>query len=713
MSVGPSQDRAFPSLEPKRFRSGSRVPELPRAGARRAVLTVLLVGVGYYVGSLLGLQARFPGVGISLFWPPNAFLLAALLLAPVQTWWACLLVALPAHLHVVSVFQPGVPVATMLSQYTGNVAQAIVAALAVRRSVGSLPRLDSLGSMVSYIVLAALFAPAVAAALVAWLFMLTGWADDYWFTLRQRFLANVVPSLTIPPLILMIVTRGTLAPPRLSWRRYAEFAAVVLGLLLVQVAVFGEEAAGPRNSAALVYAPLPLLLWAAVRFGVGGLCLSLLIFAFLSLSAALAGRGPFATSPEENAVSLQIFLIGSCIPLMLLAALVEERRRSEFALRESQQRYGLATAAAGVGVWDWNLETNVVYVDPALKAMLGLEGREIGDHLDDWRPLVSPEDFERVLSLVRANLAGEVESFELELRVFHTDGSFRWFLARGAIERGAGKPPRLVGTSTDITRRKQAEEQAQMRAEEVRVLASQLAHLNRVVTVGELAVALAHEINQPLAGVMSNAQAALRLLNRTEPDWDELRTALGDIVEDDRRAADVIDRMRALLRREPPLHSLLDVRSTVEGVLPLVHSDALTRGISLEGRLGSGPLLVMGDRTQLQQVLLNLLLNAFDAVSEPHVARPQVALRAEGADDRVVVSVVDNGVGLSDDQLPLLFQPFFTTKRTGIGLGLSICRTILTSHGGSLEARRNPDGAGMTFSFSLPACSRSLAARST
>lgn len=572
-----------------------------------------------------------------------------------------------------------------------------MAALLVRRFVGNPPVLERPRSMASYVVLAALFAPAAASAFVAGLFVLTGWVDDYGLTLLRRFLNNVLPSLTIPPLILILASRRTIMPRVNTWPHYAEFAAVIGGLLLVQFAIFDARGAGP----ALVYAPLPLLLWAAVRFGIGGLSLSLLIFAFLSLSTAFAGKGPFTgESPPENALSLQLFLIANSIPLLLLAALVEERRRSETTLRESQQRYALATTAGGVGVWDWNLETNAVYVDPPLKAMLGREGDEIGDRVADWRSLTPPEDFERVLALLRPLLAGEVSSLELECRAFHRDGTVRWFLARGAIERERGKPARLVGTCTDITRRKRAEAEAQTRAEEATALGVQLAHLNRVVTVGELSAALAHEMSQPLAAILLNAQAALRL-SGTGPDWEEVRAALSDIVESDSRAAAVVDRMRALLRRESPSYSPVDMKATGEGVMLIVHSDALARGISLETRFGSDLPPVIGDRTQLQQVLLNLLLNAFDAVSGAHRARPHVVLEVERAGDQVVVSVVDNGVGLSDDQLSSLFQPFFTTKPNGLGLGLSICQTIVASHGGSLEARRNPGDGGMTFSFSL------------
>jgi two-component system, LuxR family, sensor kinase FixL len=685
-----------------RGRSAPKAAQAWASDLPREALRVFLAGSGYYLASRLGLQARFPGVGISLFWPANAFLLAVLLLTPMRRWWPCLLVVLPAHLLVVSAFQPGVPAATMICQYAGNLVQAVVAALAVSRFIGRPPPLDRLGSMASYITLAALLAPALASALVAWLFVLTGWTDDYWFTLRQRFLGNVVPSLTIPPLIILAARRRSVELREVPWRRYAEVAAVLSALLVVHAAVFGKEPAGPLSSTALVYAPLPLLLWAAVRFGVGGVCLSLLTFAFLSLSATFAGRGPFTVqSPEANAISLQIFLIGTSIPLMLLAALVEERRRSEGALRESQQRYGLAAAAGGVGVWEWNLETNGLYVDGALRALFGLEANEVGDHPNDWLRLVHPDDLARLQSLVRANLAGEAESFDAEYRAFHKDGSSRWFLSRGAIERDAG-PRRLIGTSTDITQRKLAEEQARVKVEEARALASQIAHLNRIVTVGELSAAIAHEISQPLTGVMYNAEAAIRLLERAEPDWQEVRAALDDIVEDDRRASDVIGRVRGLLRRETSLHSLLDMRHTVEQVLPLVHRDVVERGISLDIRLGSAALPVMGERTQLQQVLLNLLLNAFDALAVAPVAGRQVVLAAEVAGDRVVVSIVDNGPGVPDDELDLLFQPFFTTKPTGIGLGLSICRTIVASHDGSLEARRNGDGGGMTFSLTLP-----------
>ena len=287
---------------------------------------------GYYLGGVIGIRLIFPSSNIAILWPSNAILLAALLLSPVRTWWIYVLAIFPTHLHLVSIFQPGVPVPTMLSQAFGNVVQAVAGAAAVRFVSEPPQRLDNLRSMTAFMVLAAIAAPGLAAAVTAYLFVLTGWAADFWSTWRLRFLANPFAVLSITPLILRADADWFRAIREAPLRRYLEFGLLQIGLLLVSIAVFGQEGSDP----ALLYAPLPLLLWAAVRFGLSGLCASLLVVAFLSLSNAIAGRGPFVIqSPVENSRSLQIFLMTVSVPLMLLSVLLEERRRITDALRAS------------------------------------------------------------------------------------------------------------------------------------------------------------------------------------------------------------------------------------------------------------------------------------------------------------------------------------------------------------------------------------------
>ena len=305
----------------------------------RTAVTALLVSAGYYLGGVVGILLIFPASPIAIIWLPNAILLSALLLTPVRTWWVYLLAVVPTHYHLVTNFQPDVPPLTMLGQIAGNILQAGLAALAVRRFVGAPPRFDTLRSLTAFILLAAVAAPCVTAALVAYHFFLTGWVSDFWTAWRLRFLANVFATLTVTPLIVLTFTHGMTAIRSAPLRRRAEFGLLILGLLAVGIPVFGLDAAGPRTYAALLYTPLPLLLWAAVRFGPGGLCLSLLIVAFLSLSNASAGRGPFISqSPADNVFSLQVFLLALSLPLMLMASLIEERRNSEEALRKSNEQ---------------------------------------------------------------------------------------------------------------------------------------------------------------------------------------------------------------------------------------------------------------------------------------------------------------------------------------------------------------------------------------
>jgi C4-dicarboxylate-specific signal transduction histidine kinase len=231
-------------------------------------------------------------------------------------------------------------------------------------------------------------------------------------------------------------------------------------------------------------------------------------------------------------------------------------------------------------------------------------------------------------------------------------------------------------------------------------LQDQLAHAGRVVALGTLTGSLAHEINQPLAAITTNAHTALALLGASQPDVAEVRAALSDIKDDTRRIDEVLRHLRSLLRKERRDYDAIDVNSLVTEVLALVHSDVIRTQISLDVELAPNLTRVLGDRIQLQQVVLNLLLNACEAVRSVDVSRRHVQLTTTAEDGNVIVSVRDSGVGFSVEEIDRMFEPFFTTTAHGMGLGLSICRTIIDSHGGLISARPNPDH-GLTCWFSL------------
>jgi two-component system, LuxR family, sensor kinase FixL len=241
--------------------------------------------------------------------------------------------------------------------------------------------------------------------------------------------------------------------------------------------------------------------------------------------------------------------------------------------------------------------------------------------------------------------------------------------------------------------------QAQLESRRRRV---ELTHLTRVATLGELTASLAHEINQPLAAILSNAQAAQRFLSGSARDLDEVRDILEDIVRDDKRASEVIRRLRELLRRQGTRNEPLHVDDVIRDTLRLVRGDLIVRQVTVATELAHGLPPVLGDRIQLQQVLLNLILNGCDAMMnlEPNARRLEI--RTQKQDDRFVrVSVRDFGIGLDQNQLARLFEPFYTTKPEGLGMGLSISRSIIEAHGGLLRAASNPD-QGATFHFELP-----------
>ena len=315
------------------------------------MVSVLLVAAGYYAGGIVGTLLGFPPSGIAVIWPSTAILIAALLLAQPRHWWIFLLAVVPVHLHLAATFQrPEPSFGVMLCQVGGNAIQAVLTAVAVRALIGAPPRFDNFRNMAAYIVIVGV-AAAIGCALAVGLFVLIGWTTDFWFAGRQRVLSNVFAVVTIPPLIVLGFAGQVVSAQPARRRDYIELSLLLIGLLAVSIPVFGSEARGSENMPALLLAPLPFLLWAAVRLGPGALCLSLLVVAGISLANAFVGRGPFVRqSPAESVLSLQIFLIGISIPLMLLAALIEERRRTEATLKQTEARMKFAAASTDTGL---------------------------------------------------------------------------------------------------------------------------------------------------------------------------------------------------------------------------------------------------------------------------------------------------------------------------------------------------------------------------
>ena len=364
--------------------------------------SILLVAAGYYAGGLIGLKLKLMPFGISVIWPPNAILLAALILTPTRRWWLYLLALLPAHLNMVAYFQPEAPLPVMFCQFAGNAGQAVLGALAVRPVLGVPPRLDTLRRMTWFTLLAAIAAPALASVLAASLFMLTGWVENLWITWRMRFLTNVFATLTITPLILLTVTGKMPAFRNVPLRRYAELGLLMAALLAVGIPVFGMGDAGPQGSPALIYAPLPLLLWAAVRFGIRTLSLSLLIVALLSLTNAFVGRGPFVTNaPAENVFQLQLYFLAISVPLICLTSVLQERRRAVAALkrseREARSQLGQLSAIYRA------TPTGLAFVDTELRYV------SINDHLAEINRLPAAAHIGRTLREVLGDLADQIE----------------------------------------------------------------------------------------------------------------------------------------------------------------------------------------------------------------------------------------------------------------------------------------------------------------
>src|SRR3954452_1858762 len=729
------------SVEAASIQSAAR-----NANTRSAVLDphLLIIGLwvfaGYYLGCKIGFALTFQPHPVSVLWPPNSILVAALLLTPLRLWWFVLLAALPAHLA--AQLQSDVPPLMIMCWFISNASETVTGAGLMYYIIGGPIRFTSLRKVGIFCLCVVFVGPLLSSFLDAAFVVWNHWGQDgYWELIRVRLSSNAVSALILVPLIVTWVTTGVQPLRTASRSRYLEACALFLGLLAVSYVVLYELKS--PGDLALLFLPLPFLLWAAVRFGVLGESTAIAVVGFLAIWSAAYGHGPFSGgTAEESALSIKIFLLGLAIPLLFLSAVIEERvigqselRESESrfrivadaapvliwmagvdklctffnkpwlqftgrsidqevgngwaegvhrvdlqkclavysrafdarqpfvmqyrlrrndgeyrwmsdqgvprhdsqgrfagyigscvdvtelvnkdqALWESEERMRVAAEAVNLAIWEWDLSKDEIWATNARRTLLGLPtSGKIA--LEDFICRLHPDDRNRLPHTIDDALHTG-KDFDSEYRLILPDGIVRWISTRGSVQFDDGrKPAGLLGISIDITARKQAELDAQRdRAE--------LSHLSRVALMGEMSASIAHELNQPLAGILSNAAAGQRFMDKGDVNLREIREMLGDIIADGRRASDVVRSIRGMVKKEQVARRSVDLNEVVMDALRMVSPDAVLRSCPLETSLEANLPVIEGDPVQLQQVLLNLVINAFDAMRDTASSKRKV-----------------------------------------------------------------------------------------
>jgi two-component system sensor kinase FixL len=773
----------------------------------------LVFGLVYYIAyrhaMSLGQETASP------FWYPDAVLLSALLVTRQNKWWMYLLGPLPIRLFLVP---SASPLWFLLATYANDSLKAYLSALLLQFFLKNPTRFDTLRDFLIFVVVAGLLSPAVSAFEGALSRSLLG--HPFWPAWEQWFLGNALASIILTPLILYWVIGGWTALRSQTLRTRLEALLAFAGLAISAFFAFGNKSAPPYPSPIILYAPVPFLLWIAVRFGVRGASTALTGIAFLLFDGAAHGHGPFLA---DSPLHIQFFLFVIGVPSIFVAVLSRERqqgnkllRQAYVTLRESERRFREMADSSPVMIWMTDTEKLCTYCN---RGWLEFTGRTLEQEMGNgWTEGVHPDDFGHCLDIYFSAFDKRVP-FEMEYRLRRHDGAFRWVLDRGGPRHGPnGQFLGYIGSVIDHTERKQTQEALQ-RSEELyrEVVESQtdlvcryradtsltfvntacckyfaqesaellgkkfldlispnvraavlrsihllsddhkvrkiehdvtlpggavgwlqwttyailapdgsvaefqaigtditdrkraeeaqesLAHASRLAVVGELTAMVAHEVNQPLTAILHNAEAGVKFLNFAKPPLDEIRSILIDIKDNELRASQSIRRIRTLLQKRDMEVQPLNLNEVASDVIRLVTGDALRRRVEIKSNLDPHLPLIYGDRIHLQQVLLNLILNGMDAMmSSPEGLRHLTIQTSNTGRTTVVLSVSDSGHGIPADLLPHIFESFFTTKKEGMGLGLSIAKSIIEKHNGRIRVDSSPR-SGAVFRIELPA----------
>ncbi len=784
----------------------------------KVVLTALAVSLGYYLGAKIGFALTFQPHPVSVLWPPNAILTAGLLLTSPRVWWALILAAFPAHLG--AQLESDVPTAMIMCWFISNCCEALIGAGLARHIAGGPLHLTSLRGVGIFSFTVVFAGPFLSSFLDAAFVRLNDWGQGgYWEIWRIRFISNVLAALAVTALIVTWANGGTVGLSNIRRLPLLEAVLLFVGLAVISFAVPYQLASGAGS--AFLYLPLPFLLWAAVRFGTRGISAAISIVAFLAIWSAAHGHGPFSGgSSEQNALSIQVFLIAMSLPLMFLAGLMEERTRGEIELRASEERYrelvesqtdlvcrflpdttltfvneaycrffrrrrhelvgmkfiDLVPAVAherllaniaqvaegrcpvthehevtmpdGSAGWQQWIDYPIVGTDGRLIELQGI-GRDITERVraelalkereariklttesanlglwvydprqdsawmsDKGRTIygfapdeaisrasfflaVHPDDRDTVVAAFNRALDLR-NTFEIEHRIKNASGDTTWVIVRGrGLYDEQGNTLELIGVTVDVTAQKKIDLERQAHREEA-------AHLNRVAMLGEIAISLAHELSQPLTGIVSNAAAGKRLIKPRSVNFRELHDLLSDIAADGHRAGEVVRGIRRMGRKKTAIRESVSLNDVARNAIHMVRPQAVFHSCELTTSLDADLPLIDGNSVELQQVVINLVINAIESMRQmpAQSRRVEIATKANGH-DTAELCVRDFGVGIAEGSQDRIFEHFFTTKPDGLGMGLAIASSIVHSHGGALTGEPVESG-GSRFRLTLP-----------
>lgn len=663
-------------------------------GDSNTIRNVFIVAIAYYLGAEIAfLIGTLSDKIFAPFWPPNIVLFCALLITPPRQWWVYILATLPAH--TIAELGVGMPASQLLVAFVTNCAVAIVNAFAVQRLLVEPPWFGTIAKTIIYVMITGFLSPAFSALGGAFVQILGGGSmADYGLFWARWYASNALGSLTLGP-IAMIYLSGKDSSPIRPNRPVLEAALIAITLVAACLVAFEDmPSIASGYLPLLLYLPLPIIVWAAMRFGAKGASSAILLLSLVLIWRTLNGPSLFDIgSPETNVFALQLFLIALSPPILLLGAAVEETRRAERATREREELISFAAASSHVGLWQHDLSTGTFWATDYCRTLFGLP-RSANLDLDALLGRVHPNDSITATQALRSAISRAVP-VDIEFRT-QGDVDTRWIAARARPVRGAdGKPVAMSGAFSDVTSRKIAEAEADVQRQEI-------AHLMRVSMLGELSGGLAHELTQPLTAILSNAQAGKMLLAKGSKSLSEIGNILDDIISEDERAGEVIHRLRGLLKKGEVKYETINMNDLISSTLGLLHSELIDRRMSVTLDNAADLPATHGDPVQLQQTLLNLLMNAMDATENVPPARRNISVSTAATDaGGVEVCIHDRGTGLPPEQEHEVFQPFFTTKKRGLGLGLSICTSIVKLHGGTLSLQNNVR-EGVTAVFRLP-----------